>query len=408
MISSSSTSSRPCLGQFRTQFSNTTFPYLKSAQDDLDSNVTDQAKAALITNEASASDTALRAASLASPEGDALAAQEVAAHSRLIDEQVNQDVISAEAGVKLKAAFQQNVSQTAILAKFAKMPPDQQKVFLANFQQNYPAGGALSNPQAGDEAAPLAQRNNNFTNIRDGGFAQGQPGYQGANGGFASFATPEAGLKAADANLQAYAAKGLNTISAIVSHWSPPGKNDTPALIANMAQRTGFGPNDPLDMSNPGTRAALLRGLVQQETGATPFSADQIKGAITGNPTAGVSNDSYDGLVGQMGRIIRQNTLATNAASSAGVSEISAVQKQITSGFDVPASSWQALQSKYAGNPDPAIQNELAITSQIRKSFHGLQGPAAGRDRGADRQCADGDRADGGDAAAGTGADGRE
>lgn len=357
------------MGNFRKQFADTSFTYLRAAQNDLDQNVKDRAKAALVGNETSAADAAMRAAALATPEGDALAQKELEAYARIVEAGVSQDASTAEAAAKRRITVQQEVSRIAILAKFDKLPPAEKRVFLQNFQMSYPQGGGLANPQAGDASAPLAQRNNNFTNIRDGGFAKGLPGYQGADGGFAKFASPEDGLRAANANLDSYAAKGVNTVAKIVSRWSPPNENDTPALIANMAKRTGFDPNQPLDMASPEVRASLLRGLIQQETGTAPFEAGQIKDALGGNMTRGLSGHLYTNLIGHMASEIRRQDAAGQALSHAAVQEIGAAQKQIVSGFAAPQAQWTALEAKYAGSADPAVQNALETASEIRTMF---------------------------------------
>ena len=116
--------------------------------------------------------------------------------------------------------------------------------------------------------APQGPTPNNFGNIRP----------QGANTGFQQFPTPEAGLAAIDQNLQAYAGKGINTISGIVSRWAPPSENDTRAYIADVSKRLGVPADTPLDMKNPAVRQAIGTAIMLHEKGPQMLSA-QGRGA---------------------------------------------------------------------------------------------------------------------------------
>jgi hypothetical protein len=99
-------------------------------------------------------------------------------------------------------------------------------------------------------------KGNNYGNIRP----------IGANKGFQSFDTPEAGLAAIDQNLAAYGSKhGINTLGGVISRWSPPNENNTNALIANAAKVTGLDPNQPIDLSDPKIRAMITPAIVKQE-----------------------------------------------------------------------------------------------------------------------------------------------
>jgi hypothetical protein len=106
-------------------------------------------------------------------------------------------------------------------------------------------------------STPVGIQNNNFGNIK------------APNGGFARYDTPQAGVDAADKLLVAYGAKhGINTIAGIANRWAPKGdgNNDPVAKAAAMAQISGIPANQPINLSDPGTRARILPALFDTET----------------------------------------------------------------------------------------------------------------------------------------------
>jgi hypothetical protein len=102
-------------------------------------------------------------------------------------------------------------AKVAALSKAVGVEPDapMTRAQLAGFVSSLPAteGGPGS----------LAARNNNPGNIQDGAFAKSQPGYKGANGGYAVFATRGAGMSALN-NLivNSYWNKGQRSVRDII------------------------------------------------------------------------------------------------------------------------------------------------------------------------------------------------
>lgn len=136
----------------------------------------------------------------------------------------------------------------------------------------------------GDQGAvPVGIRNNNFGNIK------------GANGQFATYDTPQAGINAADQTLAAYGAKhGINTIAGIANRWAPTGDgNNNPAQkAAAMAAASGVGVNDPINLSDPATRARILPALFDTETpgwrtAAAGGAAQAARGPMAAQPPQG-------------------------------------------------------------------------------------------------------------------------
>lgn len=132
-----------------------------------------------------------------------------------------------------------------------------------------------TNPMASgkvtDAGGARGLRNNNPGNLRS------WPG-AASDGGYAVFPTASDGLKAAGKNLLAYQDKyGIDTISKIVSRWSPAGDgNNVPAYIAAMSKQTGFGADQKLNLHDPNVLAPLLSAITKQENGQNPYDADAI------------------------------------------------------------------------------------------------------------------------------------
>lgn len=131
-------------------------------------------------------------------------------------------------------------------------------------------GGRRAGGRVGSDAASADPefRRNNPGNLRSWGDAP-------IDGGFASFATLQAGISAMAGNLVAYAKRGNDTLRKIISEWAPAkDNNQTDKYIANMASWLGVDPDTTLDMTDPGTLAAVMKGITRQEHGAImPSSA---------------------------------------------------------------------------------------------------------------------------------------
>lgn len=145
---------------------------------------------------------------------------------------------------------------------------------------------AAPQQQYGDRSLPRGIRNNNPGNIEAGNFAASVPGFQGSDGRFARYETPEQGIQAADKLLVSYAGRGLNTVSSIVNRWAPPSENDTGAYAATVAKELGVDPNQPLDMNNPQIRSGIIRAKIRVENGKQPYGDEVFARAYGGNQPA--------------------------------------------------------------------------------------------------------------------------
>jgi hypothetical protein len=120
--------------------------------------------------------------------------------------------------------------------------------------------------------------------LKDGAFARSQPGYAGASGAFATFETPEAGVRAQENLLRsAYVGKGFNTISKIVDRYAPQGPENSPASVSNykqyIAQQTGIDVNSPI---SAGQVPAVAQAMREFETGQRPGGRAPAAGAAPG------------------------------------------------------------------------------------------------------------------------------
>lgn len=177
-----------------------------------------------------------------------------------------------------------------------------------------PVGGAPSTP-AGAGGSPVARAlQTNPGALKDGPFARSQPGYAGASGGFATFKTPEDGIRAQESLLRsAYVDKGFNTIDKIVNRYAPQGPENSAASVANykkyIAQRTGIDINTPITASQVSAVAAAMREF---ETGNKPGGAggptirfgEPIAGTGKGEKVAAEARNAMEGVTAKYDKTI--------------------------------------------------------------------------------------------------------
>ncbi len=167
-----------------------------------------------------------------------------------------------------------------------------------------------STPAAPEQpAAPKGVRNNNPGNLQS--TKTQWVGQTGADGRFATFDTPESGIRAAAINLQAKGEKhGLNTVAGIIGDkqngWAPPNENDTPKYIAAVAKELGVKPDEPLDLSDPDMVNRFLGAIFTRENGKNPYTPEQMAAGVTAatgkaptqtasvNPAGPISFDDLD------------------------------------------------------------------------------------------------------------------
>jgi len=175
------------------------------------------------------------------------------------------------------------------IARYAGYDPNTGRRY-PNLPVDDPRGDPDANPQ-GSAGSTRGIRNNNPGNIKYGEFARRHGATGQDAGGFAIFPSVAAGLGAINANLSSYGRQGINTPSAIAHRWSA---TDQDAYTQRLAELFGGDANKPLNLSDPAVLNALRNGIILQENGKNPYSAEMLGGAGTAaapGQTAGMQLD---------------------------------------------------------------------------------------------------------------------
>lgn len=100
--------------------------------------------------------------------------------------------------------------------------------------------------------------------------------------GFSIFESENAGIKAIHSLLKVYYNKyGLNTISKIISRYAPSTENQTGIYIDFVAQKSGFGKNQILEIPD---LKYLIKSLIKMESGKN-YTNEKLFEAIGEQPT---------------------------------------------------------------------------------------------------------------------------
>lgn len=156
---------------------------------------------------------------------------------------------------------------TVVPGSQGSLPPQTQFVWGANGGNIVDTRTAQATPVTaggGSTGGGHAALATNPGALKDGPFARSQPGYAGAKGSFATFATPEQGIAAQEALIRSrYIGRGLNTVSKIIDTYAPVGPENSPASVANykayVARRAGIDPNAPIPPEKVSAVAAAQR-----------------------------------------------------------------------------------------------------------------------------------------------------
>ncbi|MEG5932547.1 hypothetical protein UXN85_20995 [Enterobacter hormaechei] len=147
----------------------------------------------------------------------------------------------------------------------------------------------------GNGAKLRNKRNNNFGNLSFDGWVKNFEGAQlearpgdGGKARFASFATPDQGIRANATQLHRYGsgefqngAKGkLNTVAKVINTWAPPGENRTSQYIQTVCDQLGVKPNDVLNLDDPNVVEALMRAIAKAEGGDISMSSEAFQASL--------------------------------------------------------------------------------------------------------------------------------
>lgn len=127
--------------------------------------------------------------------------------------------------------------------------------------------------------APRGIRSNNPGNLRATG--ERWQGQTGADGGFVTFDSPQAGVRALARTLMTYQDRhGLNTVEGIIGRWAPPRENNTPAYVLAVARAMGIEPTAELNVHDPATMRRLVEAIVRHENGQQPYPEALLRGGV--------------------------------------------------------------------------------------------------------------------------------
>lgn len=172
--------------------------------------------------------------------------------------------------------------------------------------------GLPTSPSSAQGGAPVnpgvrAVRNNNPGNLE----FRGQAGAvrEAGSGRFAKFGSQAEGVAALVKQLQRYGSRGIDTLDKIINTYAPSSENDTQAYIAALSKRLGVSGSDQLNLSDPATLGALVRGISTHEAGSDYLKNKDI---ISGLTMAGVGRSGQGGNSYTIGEV-KVYTQATDA-----------------------------------------------------------------------------------------------
>jgi hypothetical protein len=94
---------------------------------------------------------------------------------------------------------------------------------------------------------------------------------------FVQFDDPKWGIRAMARILMAYRARGLNTVTRVITAWSPPSENNTGAYITFVADYCHVDAGDIIDPVSP----RLIEAIIQHENDSQPYTDALIKEGIS-------------------------------------------------------------------------------------------------------------------------------
>lgn len=131
------------------------------------------------------------------------------------------------------------------------------------------AGMSLSGVKS--MAFPTGIVNNNPGNIeRNDILWEGMQRLQ-PHGRFIRFETPECGIRALVKVLISYRDKhGLDTVNGIINRYAPATENNTYSYVVDVSKRSGFYPNEIVDLHDVDTLIKLAKAITIHENGLAP------------------------------------------------------------------------------------------------------------------------------------------
>jgi hypothetical protein len=133
------------------------------------------------------------------------------------------------------------------------------------------------------------ERNSNVGNIERmaGTTWKGQSPDQSSDARFVVFTSPVWGIRALARTLLTYSRvypqdtpRDIDTVAEIIRRWAPSTENDTAAYISAVCKSTGFGPDQPIDVTDKEVMEALVLAICRQENGRVNYPLDVIEDGV--------------------------------------------------------------------------------------------------------------------------------
>jgi hypothetical protein len=72
----------------------------------------------------------------------------------------------------------------------------------------------------------------------------------------------------------------IDTVAEIIRRWAPSNENNTAAYIAAVCKSTGFGPDQPIDVTDKEVMEELVIAICRQENGRVSYPLDVIEDGV--------------------------------------------------------------------------------------------------------------------------------
>jgi len=178
-------------------------------------------------------------------------------------------LLAAAALLPIAALAMQRRELAAVEPDSPDVPPDQ-----------LPEPGFLESIGIAILAVTRGERNNNPGNLRKSP-AQWQGKIAGSDSAFETFADPRDGIRALAKLLRNYQVNyGLKTVRGIIARYAPARENDTAAYVRSVAQEMKVGADQPIDLTDNDTLAALVAAIIRHENGRVIYAAADIQTAV--------------------------------------------------------------------------------------------------------------------------------
>ena len=262
---------------------------------------------------------------------------------------------------------------------FSEMMQQVSKITAAREGNSGMAGGGVVS-FAGPQGSFVGQ--NNPYNIRD--YDQNWDGQSGATRGFVDFVDEASGVRAADKLLENYQSlHGITTVREAIARFAPPNENVTEEYIQFVANKTGFTPDQPIDLSDSKTRDSLLGAIGTLESN---YAYDENILAETDRARPEINNVNMNPtqmeilaevLEGAGGRVSDMATGAGrrgfDSASEMAREGFSSLQDKATQGFD---SASEMAREGFSSLQDTATQGFDSANEMARRGISSLQDTA--------------------------------